>query len=149
MTDSQTAYVVTSGSYSGYTVERVYLDRAEAQRFVDAYNNATRGDCDIEEFPIGQPLEDYDGPCWEAEWIESHYVEPLVPNSYAPFWTTEVLWIKSDWHTGSALPKAAVTWRRATHPPGMVKVRGTSKGHVEKVLYDTIAQVKAEMAGIA
>lgn len=58
------AYLVINDEYQ---TKRVYLDRAEADGFVDAYR-ATGGDLEVEEIVIGAPDAEYDGPVWFGSW---------------------------------------------------------------------------------
>ena len=141
---SEIAYVVGSLGDDGFHINRIYLDREEAERFIEAHN-AVDFDYSIEEWPIGVPAVEYDGPRWEAEWTPRFWLEDRhSPPLYEPRWIEEKLRVHSDWHTGSPLPKAAVTYNNGH----MVQVRGSSKEHVEKVIQDAIAQVKAERAGL-
>lgn len=60
--------VVETDCGNGYETKRVYLDRAEAEAFVEAYNAATYADLEIEEIEIGAPAAEYDGPVWFGTW---------------------------------------------------------------------------------
>lgn len=64
----RTAYLVIQPDCDGgYTVERIYLDRAEAQAFIEAKSSA--GDfLEIEEMGFGAPDVAYDGPIWSVTW---------------------------------------------------------------------------------
>ena len=59
--------VVEVDSGESYQTKRVYLDRAEADEFVDAYR-ATGGDLEVDEIVIGAPDVEYDGPVWVGMW---------------------------------------------------------------------------------
>lgn len=146
---SETAYVVGSQGDEGFCIDRIYLDREEAEQFVEAHNAVDYG-YKIEEWPIGAPPAEYDGPVWHAEWIDRFWLEDKFrPNkpAYEPRWIEEKLIIRSEWHTGSAPSTAEIRMRR-TNPeyPGMVVVKGASKEAVEALLHTTIAEVKTEMA---
>lgn len=139
MSNQQTAYVVTEGSYSDYHIVRVYLDGDEAQRFVDAYNDTLtrryKFTCNgyfIEEFTIGGDRAEMDGPIWEGRC-------ECTNESVDSFDVHEI------WHTGPTPPLAEVTYANGLY----ATVRGTSKEHVEKSLHDTAARLKAEHTGIA
>ena len=175
---SDKVYIVTSGSYSDYTIERVYLDLDEAQRFVDAYNGTlerryqfTCSDYQIEEFTVGAGPVEMDGPIWEGTWRYSQvekpsepdpdfyeklsgprYYEMFAPREYTGEWR-DSFEVHEVWHTGPTPPKAEVTLTRGpgSGRPGtgfMATVRGTSRDHVEKSLQDTAARLKAERAGL-
>ena len=156
---SDKVYIVTSGSYSDYTIERVYLDLDEAQRFVDAYNGTlerryqfTCSDYQIEEFTVGAGPVEMDGPIWEGTWRYSQVEEMFAPREYTGEWR-DSFEVHEVWHTGPTPPKAEVTLTRGpgSGRPGtgfMATVRGTSREHVEKSLQDTAARLKAERAGL-
>lgn len=167
MTD--TVYIVTEGSYSSYKITRVYLDRDKAYQFVDAYNSTRSGhheECTVEEYPVGAPAVQIDGKIWEGWWDSSRvekpgqrasygdlatpgYFEYFKPVEYTDEWK-ENFRVEEVWYTGEDPGKATVTGR--SHPRAnwlTARVIGTSKEHVEKVLQDTAAQVKAERAGIS
>ena len=62
-------YVVTAGSGESYRIERAYLDADQAYRFAEAYNGiAPVESVQVEEWQVGAPPADYDGPYWRAEW---------------------------------------------------------------------------------
>jgi hypothetical protein len=158
MSDAQTAYVVTSGHYSDYEVRRVYLDQDEAQRWVDAYNATSPDyDCQIEEYPIGKPRADYDGPLWRGYWScnrvekpgqrSGGYFEHFQPVEFIDEWVDRFR-IQETWHTGAAPGRARVVQTNANSNWPSATVEGTSREHVEKVLQDTAAQVKAQRIGI-
>jgi hypothetical protein len=142
-------YIVTAGSYSDYAIVRVYLAEADAVTFVNAYN--ATNPCDeaaVEEWAVGKPKAEYDGPVWVAQWsLQTRYDIP------EPF---EHVTVYEKWHTGELPPNSRVTTRESgvggtnayydLHP--WVVVEGLSKEHVEKSLHDTVAQVKAERAGL-
>lgn len=133
---SDTAYVITSGEYSDYRVDRVYLDKGEAQAYVDR-RNGDREEYYVEEFQIGAGKAQYDGPGWYGSWSSSTWrQEPSV-------YTT---WVNGE------DAKAVVTLSLPLPSNALyrgVTVQGTSREHVEKALYDAVAQIKAELAGIS
>ena len=47
-----TAYVVTQGSFSDYSIVKVFLDKEKAERFVDIYSRGSYDDPRIEEHEI-------------------------------------------------------------------------------------------------
>ena len=154
-----TVYVVTAGDYSAYHIERVYLDKEEAEQYVAAANLANPRYFDVfmvEEYQVGAPPGEMDGPIWEATWsrspdstawLEQYGTWPK--NSDHPALGPYSEWesIQQVWHTGEIPPKAEVT-RREVGQYSQVIVRGTSKDHVEKALYDNVAQARAEIYGI-
>jgi len=167
---THTAFVVTEGSYSDYHIVRVYLDRDEAQAFVDAYNGTLErrwkfvsDEYTLEEWTIGAPRVEMDGPIWEGTWHRQRvekpgqrspgYFEFFQPVEYSDEWT-ESFKVYEVWHVGPTPPKAEVTHSSGPHPNSAAMgftaiARGTSKEHVEKALQDTAAQMKAQHAGIA
>ena len=159
-----TAYVVTKGDYSAYQVVRVYLDRAEADKVV-AERNAVSDDYPwdppwrVEERPIGAGAP-FDGRVWQGVWYRypaNHFSIPPKPASQE--WT----YAREDethiWHTGEDPGKATVITNSRNLPsmgdkdPKLlvqhVRVIGTDPDYVNKVLTDTVAQVKAWMEGIS
>jgi hypothetical protein len=51
-----TVYVVTAGSGDTYRIERVYLDRDQADRFAQDYNGiAPNESVQVEEWQVGAP----------------------------------------------------------------------------------------------
>lgn len=92
MSAAPKAYVVGSLGDDGFHIDRIYLDRDEAQRFIDAHN-AVDHSYEIVEFPIVPPVE-YDGPRWQAEWHEGWLVTPAAPAGdpywFEPFWSEDV-----------------------------------------------------------
>lgn len=67
MSDQKTAYLATSGYGDDYSVERIYLDRDDAEAYVAA-RNAAGGFFEVEEQEIGAPNVAYDGPIWSVTW---------------------------------------------------------------------------------
>jgi hypothetical protein len=60
---------VTAGGGDTYRIERVYLDRDEADRFAQDYNSiAPVEPVHVEEWESGAPPGAYEGPYWRAEW---------------------------------------------------------------------------------
>ena len=55
--------------------------------------------------------------------------------------------IRQEWWTGEALPEAKVVRREVAGVP-RVEVVGLSKEKVEELFWDTITQVRADLAGI-
>ena len=55
--------------------------------------------------------------------------------------------IRQEWWTGDALPDAKVVRRELAGAP-RIEVAGASKGKVEELFWDTVTQVRAELAGI-
>ena len=137
----KTVYVITAGEYSDYHIMRVYDDEDEAERFVAAWNGLNPGygnEASIEDWEVGVPAETVEGPGWEGRWSpELHGTTKLYPESFK---------IRGDvWVSSEENRKA---WVHLRTNSGVI-VHGFSREHVEKVLYDTVAQVKAENAGIA
>ena len=55
--------------------------------------------------------------------------------------------IRQEWWTGEALPDAKVVRRELAGVP-KVEVVGRSKEKVEELFWDTITQVRADLAGV-
>ena len=55
--------------------------------------------------------------------------------------------IRQEWWTGEALPEAKVVRRELAGVP-RVEVVGLSKEKVEEIFWDTVTQVRADLAGI-
>jgi hypothetical protein len=56
--------------------------------------------------------------------------------------------IRQEWWTGEALPEAKLVRREVAGVP-KVEVVGLSKEKVEELIWDTITQVRADLAGIS
>ena len=56
--------------------------------------------------------------------------------------------IRRDWRTGEALPDATVVRRELAGAPTL-EVVGSSKAKVEILFWDTITQVRADLAGVS
>ena len=54
--------------------------------------------------------------------------------------------IRQEWWTGEALPEATVVRRELAGVP-KIEVVGLSKEKVEELFWDTVTQVRAELAG--
>lgn len=138
---SDKVYVITSGDYSDYRIVRVYLDRDEAERFKAAVNATKPSDEHrLEEYDVGAPQVEYDGPFWTAWWQQTPAATtwPLEERTH----------VYEGWWAGAPLPRSEVYERIAEGDYPRVCVRGMSKEHVEKSLHDAVAQVKAEWAGL-
>ncbi len=145
-----TVYVVTAGSGQSYCIERVYLDGERAYRFAQDYNGiAPVAPVQVEEWQVGAPPSVYDGPYWRAQWwarvpaakrrsMLRHTDEGERFDDFA---------IRQQWWTGDALPEATVVRREVAGVP-RVEVAGVSKDKVEELFWDTVTQVRAELAGV-
>lgn len=134
---SDKVYVVTCGHYSDYHIVRVYLSEDEAADYVNRYNAAgAYEECRVEEYGVGAPEVEYDGPAWEGLWSPPWGSPPVHPESFK---------VTETWVTGPKPPRAKVE-RESVQ---FVYVVGISREHVEKSLHDTVARVKAHAAGIA
>lgn len=128
-------YIVTSGSYSDYRIMRVYLDKDEAERFVESYNSTKPGEyADIEAWDVGSPAKEHEGPGWVANsWIE------MAGSPYVKHENIHTEWIHEPANTKAKIEVLNDYF---------VKVIGYSREHVEKTLHDTVAQIKARSEGI-
>jgi hypothetical protein len=145
-----TVYVVTAGSGDTYRIERVYNDRDEADRFARDYNGiAPVEPVQVEEWATGAPPGAYDGPYWRAQWwarvpVSKRRAELRRTGDGERFDDFD---IHQEWWTGDALPDAKVVRRELTGVP-KVEVAGRSKEKVEELFWDTITQVRADLAGV-
>jgi hypothetical protein len=146
-----TVYVITAGSGDSYRIERVYLDRDQAYGFAQDYNGmAPVEPVQVEEWQDGAPPGAYDGPYWRAEWWARL---PISKRRGALRHTDEGerfddFAIRQEWWTGEALPDAKVVRRELAGLP-RVEVVGLSKQKVEELFWDTITQVRADLAGVS
>jgi hypothetical protein len=143
-------YVVTAGSGDTYRIERVYLDPDEAYRFEEEYNGiAPNEPVQVEEWENGAPPGAYDGPYWRAQW----WARVPVSKRRGGLRHTrdgerfDDFEIRQGWWTGDALPEAKVVRRELAGIP-TVEVAGLSKDKVEALFWDTITQVRADLAGV-
>ena len=103
----------------------------------------------MEEWQIGAPPGDYDGPYWRAEW----WARVPVSKRRGDLRHTDEgerfddFAIRQEWWTGDALPDAKVVRRELAGVP-RVEVVGLSKERVEDLFWDTITQVRADLAGV-
>jgi hypothetical protein len=145
-----TVYVVTAGSGDSYRIERVYLDSDEAYKFAQGYNDIAPVEAvQVEEWEICSPPAAYDGPYSLAEWWAR---VPVSKRRGALRHTDEGdrfddFAIRQEWWTGDALPDAKLVRRELAGVP-RVEVVGLSKEKVEELFWDTITQVRADLAGI-
>lgn len=89
-----TVYIVTSGEYSDYRINRVYLDRGEAEAHVKFFNSVTRSEPRrVEEWSVGEPAGKVEGPGWtkymssptERDWVSADAAyDAYVPNRRFP-----------------------------------------------------------------
>jgi hypothetical protein len=144
-------YVLTAGTGDTYRIERIYLDRGEADRFAQDYNGiAPNESVHVEEWESGAPPGVYDGPYWRAEWwarvpVSKRRGELRQTRDGERF---DDFTIRQEWWTGDALPEAKVVRREIAGVP-KVEVVGLSREKVEELFWDTITQVRADLAGVA
>lgn len=145
-----TVYVVTAGSGDTYRIERIYLDGDEAYSFAHDYNGIAPNDTvQVEEWQTGAPSAAYDGPYWRAEWwarvpVSKRRGELRHTRGGERFDDFD---IRQEWWTGDALPDAKVVRRELAGVP-KVEVIGLHREKVEQLFWDTITQVRAELAGV-
>jgi hypothetical protein len=145
-----TVYVVTAGSGDTYRIERVDLDRDKAYGFAQDYNGiAPVEPVQVEEWETGAPPGAYDGPYWRAEWWAR---VPASKRRGQLRHTREGerfddFDIRQEWWTGEALPEAKLVRRELAGVP-KVEVVGLSREKVEELFWDTITQVRADLAGV-
>jgi hypothetical protein len=144
------AYVVTAGRGDTYRIERVYLDRDAAYGFVKDYNGIAPDEpVHVEEWEAGAPPGAYDGPYWRAQWwarvpVSKRRSELRRSREDERFDDFD---IRQEWWTGDSLPDAKVVRRELTGVP-RVEVAGLSREKVEELFWDTITQVRADLAGV-
>jgi hypothetical protein len=145
-----TVYVVTAGGGDTYRIERIYLDPDEAYQFEEQYNaTAPVEPVQVEEREAGAPPGAYDGPYWRAQWwarvpASKRRAELRHTRQGERFDDFE---IRQEWWTGEALPDATVVRRELAGIP-TVEVVGMSKQKVEELFWETITQVRADLAGV-
>jgi hypothetical protein len=143
-------YVITAGRGDTYRIERVYLDRDQAYGFAEDYNGiAPNEPVHVEEWETGAPPGAYDGPYWRAQWwarvpVSKRRGELRHTREGERFDDFE---IRQGWWTGDTLPDAKVVRRELAGIP-TVEVAGLSKDKVEALFWDTITQVRADLAGV-
>jgi hypothetical protein len=145
-----TVFVVTAGSGDTYRIERVYLTSEEADRFKRDYNGTGPVEqVEVEAWQVGAPPGAYDGPYWRAQWwgrvpVSKRRGELRQTRESERFDDFE---IRQEWWTGDALPDAKVVRRELAGVP-RVEVAGLSRESVEELFWDTITQVRADLAGV-
>jgi len=145
-----TVYVLTAGSGDTYRIERVYLDRDHADRFAQDFNGIAPVErVQVEEWQTDAPPGAYDGPYWRAQWwgrvpVSKRRAELRRTRDGERFDDFE---IRQEWWTGDALPDATVVRRELAGVP-KVEVVGLLKEKVEELFWDTITQVRADLAGV-
>ena len=145
-----TVYVVTAGSGDAYHIERIYLDGDQAYGFAQAYNGVGPTDpVQVEEWQVGDPTAQYDGPYWRAEWWAR---VPAAKRRGALRDTDDGerfddFAIRQEWWTGEELPDAKVVRRELAGVP-RVEVIGSSKERVEEMFWDAITRIREQLAGI-
>jgi hypothetical protein len=145
-----TVYVVTAGKEDTYRIERIYLDSEQAYGFAQAYNGVGPTDpVQVEEWQVGDPTAQYDGPYWRAEWWAR---VPAAKRRGALRDTDDGerfddFAIRQEWWTGEELPDAKVVRRELAGVP-RVEVIGSSKERVEEMFWDAITRIREQLAGI-
>ena len=145
-----TVYVVTAGKEDAYRIERIYLDSEQAYGFAQAYNGVGPTDpVQVEEWQVGDPTAQYDGPYWRAEWWAR---VPAAKRRGALRDTDDGerfddFAIRQEWWTGEELPDAKVVRRELAGVP-RVEVIGSSKERVEEMFWDAITRIREQLAGI-
>jgi hypothetical protein len=145
-----TVYVVTAGKEDTYRIERIYLDSEQAYGFAQAYNGLGPTDpVQVEEWQVGDPTAEYDGPYWRAEWWAR---VPAAKRRGALRDTDDGerfddFAIRQEWWTGEEPPDAKVVRRELAGVP-RVEVIGSSKDKVEETFWDAVTQIREQLAGI-
>jgi hypothetical protein len=145
-----TVYVVTAGKEDTYRIERIYLDSEQAYGFAQAYNGLGPTDpVQVEEWQVGDPTAEYDGPYWRAQWWAR---VPAAKRRGALRDTDDGerfddFAIRQEWWTGEELPDAKVVRRELAGVP-RVEVIGSSKERVEEMFWDAITRIREQLAGI-
>jgi hypothetical protein len=145
-----TVYVVTAGSGDTYRIERGYLDRDQACEFAHDYNGIAPNDTvQVEGRQDGAPTGAHDGPYWRAQWwarvpVSKRHGQLRHTREVERFHDFD---IRQEWWTGEVLPEAKVVRRELAGVPKM-EVVGLSREKVEELFWDTITQVRADLAGV-
>ena len=94
--------------------------------------------------------------CQESRWNHVRYADHICIERQLDPYTSIIaalrasvddFAIRQEWWTGDALPDAKVVRRELAGVP-KVEVVGLSKEKVEEIFWDTITQVRADLAGI-
>jgi len=141
-------YIITSGSYSDYSINAVYLDRALAQQKVELMKLAGYSDVEAEQWPVDTTLPQIvHVASLQHPWVHLGERQRPVPNYNAD---PVVVALRPQLHDSDKLPRTHIT----SHPLGDGKARyagvgyGRTPEHAEKSLWDALAQHKAEQAGL-
>lgn len=103
--ESPTAYVVTRGEYSDYTVLGVWTDRTRAEKYVAAHNSQSNRDpAKVEEFPLNAEKERWSWTCVRMH--KNGDVEEVYTQQFATYTEPRVakysgilhVWVNTDNH---------------------------------------------------
>lgn len=132
-------YIVTSGAYSDYAIEKVFDNREDAEKYICLYNNDGYWNMRIEEYDI----------CKNAELknVKVHYGISFIMrgnriNSFCIVYENKPIEtnINGSEHTRSKSYYGTL--------PLSNKNIFKDKDAVKKIIYDAVAKFKAEEAGI-
>jgi hypothetical protein len=145
-----TVCVVTAGSGDTYRIERVYLDRDQADEFAQHYNGiAPVEPVQVEEREAGAPPGAYDGPYWRAQCWARVPASKRRGDCGTPVAADagSAADARQEWWTEDALPDAKVVLRELAWV-AKVEVVGLSKEKVEELFCNAITQLRADLAGV-
>jgi hypothetical protein len=172
---SEKVFIVTSGEYSAYHIERVCATREEAENYVAKGGKGLLDERSIEEWPVGDAAY-WTGQRWVCGWstrpIDSFYDWDTRQYSARNIPEYRNRLFEQGWEEDPALPDHFVQWsgrwddydgvkppdievlggvetRKFIGPESGVMVFGIDKDRAEKVLRDEVAKLKAQIAGIA
>ena len=158
---TDTAYVVTSGIYSAYKIERVFLTPEEVTTYLETGRVDKSEEANVELWPTSEAGY-YTGQLYAAAWQKrptSSFTNTIFPGFNIN---------DEDWHDDPAFPTDKVkTWSRWQDYDGVrpmdievhggvntrdyytpevtVMVVGYDKARVDKVLSDEVAAMKAKL----
>lgn len=133
-------YIVTTGSYSDYQIQRVLTDKERAEKLVAAWNATSFcGEAEVQEWET-----DEQSDTLARQWVEGE--DELSCYEWTPLGDFEQVYDIDGWtYEGDHPGKATVI--EATDR--FVRVIGTDEMAVRKTIYDTVTQIRAQAEGIA
>jgi hypothetical protein len=144
-----TVFAATAGS-DAYRIERLYLNRDQADRFAQDYNGIAHVEpVQVKEWQTGAPPGAYEGLYWRAQlWSRVPVSKPRSElRRTGAGERFDEFDIRQEWWTGEALPDGKVV--RGELAAG-AEDRGVRpvEGEVEELSWETITQVRADLAGV-
>lgn len=134
-------YIVTTGSYSEYQIQRVLTDKERAEKLAAAWNNTAYygGDAQVTEWETDEQTDTL-----ARQWVQSEVL--LYGYEWTPVGAFEQVYDIDGWTYEGAHPGKATVVEATDR---FVKVIGTDEMAVRKTIYDTVTQIRARAEGIA